>query len=147
VCLDVSKLFICWSRTFNNTIRVIREHITYKHIQIQIFICVSAYTYVYTCLARLSLPYLNLFVSEFRIKVLCYSDRDRWIQKKWFLSGWRERPRIETEKRAKNPILCQSHGPDGDNKTLLSVERDSYSIINRPWARGETTENIYWYKL
>jgi hypothetical protein len=60
VCLDISKLLICWSRTLNNTTYVTHEYATYRHVQTQICIYICVYTYVYTCLTRLLLLYCQL---------------------------------------------------------------------------------------
>jgi hypothetical protein len=56
-CLDVLKLFICWSRTFNDTAHETCQHITYRHVQTQTLIRVRIYTYAYTYLTHLLLLY------------------------------------------------------------------------------------------
>jgi hypothetical protein len=52
-CLDVSKLFIYWLCTFNNTARVIREHVTCRHKHLFVSVFTRAYIriwHIYHCL-------------------------------------------------------------------------------------------------
>jgi hypothetical protein len=47
-CLDVSKLFICWLRTFNNMTRMTYEYVMCRYVQRRTLIYVRIYTHMYT---------------------------------------------------------------------------------------------------